>query len=128
MEFQRHFQRHRWLLAIVACSLLILASIAALAGCSTPGSQGDTNGTSAQSSPTIKTTPPPLANGTPSHQALLAGGFAAGHMTQITVTPASAICNLSQNIVPDASYHVVIHYNSGHTLTFTELVKPPTPG
>jgi len=56
------------------------------------------------------------------------GTIPAGHTAQITVTPASNICTLSQSIVPDATYHLVAHYGSGSALTFSDLVHSPIPG
>lgn len=56
------------------------------------------------------------------------GSIPAGQSIQITVTPASNICSLSQSVAPDATYHVVVHYGAGLQLTFADLVHSPIPG
>lgn len=56
------------------------------------------------------------------------GSIPAGQSMQITVIPASSICSLSQSVVPDATYHVVVQYGAGQQLTFADLVHSPIPG
>jgi hypothetical protein len=56
------------------------------------------------------------------------GSVAAGQTAQLVITPASAICSLSQSVAPDATYHVVIGYGAGQQLTFSDLVHSPIPG
>jgi hypothetical protein len=55
------------------------------------------------------------------------GTIPAGTTASVVVTPASAICSLSQNVVPDATYHAVVDYGSGQKLMFADLVHSPTP-
>jgi hypothetical protein len=56
------------------------------------------------------------------------GSVTAGQTTQLVITPVSTICSLSQNVVPDATYHAVVSYGSGQQLTFSDLVHSPIPG
>jgi hypothetical protein len=56
------------------------------------------------------------------------GSIPAGATEHITIIPASNICTLSQSVVPDATYHVVIQATGAPTLTFSDLVHSPIPG
>jgi hypothetical protein len=60
------------------------------------------------------------------------GSVAAGATQMLTITPESGICNDSQNVVPDATYHVRLTFappdSLGDTITFSDLVHSPIPG
>jgi hypothetical protein len=57
---------------------------------------------------------------------------AAGATQTLTITPEGGLCNDSQNVVPDATYHVQITFSPpdslGDTITIGDTVHSPIPG
>jgi hypothetical protein len=60
------------------------------------------------------------------------GSVAAGATQTLTVTPESGLCNDSQNVVPDATYHVRLTFSPaselGGTIAISDGVRSPVPG
>jgi hypothetical protein len=60
------------------------------------------------------------------------GSVAAGATQALTITPESGICNDSQNVVPDATYHARLTFSPpdslGDTITISDTVHSPIPG
>jgi hypothetical protein len=78
---------------------------------------------SAEISETVGTSGTVWASASPS-----SGTVPAGKTAKLVITPESKICSHSQTVVPDATYQVVVKYNSGQKLTFSDLVHSPIPG